>query len=103
MDNNELKKSINCLGLEGTAHTLGAGIVNDKGVVLSNVWDEYIPLRGGIHPREAAQHHAAVIKKVIRSALEKANISMREINLVAFSQGPGLSKGLSFISLKGLA
>lgn len=91
MRNQNIKSSINCLGLEGTAHTFGAGIVNDEGVILSNVWDEYIPLKGGIHPREAAQHHAAVVKKVISEAIEKADISTREINVVAFSQGPGLS------------
>jgi tRNA A37 threonylcarbamoyltransferase TsaD len=87
----KVKSSINCLGLEGTAHTFGVGIVNDEGVVLSNVWDEYIPHKGGIHPREAAQHHAAVVKKVISEAVEKADISIREINVVALSQGPGLS------------
>ena len=87
-----MKSSINCLGLEGTAHTFGAGIMNDEGEVLSNVVDEYIPLKGGIHPREAAQHHAAVIKRVIGEAIKKAGISTREINVVAFSQGPGLRR-----------
>jgi tRNA A37 threonylcarbamoyltransferase TsaD len=92
LENQNTKSSFNCLGLEGTAHTFGAGIMSDEGVVLSNVWDEHIPLKGGIHPREAAQHHAAVIKRVISDAIEKAGISTREINVVAFSQGPGLRR-----------
>lgn len=79
--------------MEGTAHTFGAGIVNDEGKVLSNVWEEYIPIKGGIHPREAAQHHATVIKKVVSKAIEKSGIKKREINVVAFSQGPGLGNG----------
>ena len=29
------------LGVESTAHTFGVGIVNDKGKVLSNVYDRY--------------------------------------------------------------
>lgn len=88
--------------MEGTAHTFGAGIMNDEGDVLSNVWDEYIPLKGGIHPREAAQHHAAVIKSVISEAIEKADVSTREISVVAFSQGPGLRRRLSFFYLEDL-
>ena len=66
--------------------------MSDEGVVLSNSWDEYVPLKGGIHPREAAQHHAAVIKKVISDAIVKAGLSAKEINVVAFSQGPGLRR-----------
>ncbi len=95
MKNQKVGKSINCLGLEGTAHTFSAGIVNNEGVILSNVLDEYVPSKGGIHPREAAQHHTAVAKKVISEALEKAGIGTDEINVVAFSQGPGLRKGAS--------
>lgn len=92
MEKQNTKSPVNCLGLEGTAHTFGAGIMSDEGVVLSNIWDEYIPLKGGIHPREAAQHHAAVIKRVIGDSIEKAGISTKEINAVAFSQGPGLRR-----------
>ncbi|UCH06014.1 MAG: bifunctional N(6)-L-threonylcarbamoyladenine synthase/serine/threonine protein kinase [Candidatus Thorarchaeota archaeon] len=79
-----------CLGLEGTAHSFGAGIVSGDGTVLSNVWDMYSPPTGGIHPREASRHHSDVGPTVIRNALERAGISPQEINLIAFSRGPGL-------------
>ncbi|MEM1657693.1 MAG: hypothetical protein QXK94_01495 [Candidatus Jordarchaeales archaeon] len=81
-----------CVGIEGTAHTLGVGIVSSEGEILANVKDEYVPLEGGIHPREAAQHHSNVVKQVIASAIETAGINIKEIGLVAFSQGPGLAK-----------
>lgn len=78
------------LGLEGTAHTLGAGVVDGEGNVLSNVRDMYRPQKGGIHPREAANHHAAVLHTVVSESLETAGITARELGLIAFSQGPGL-------------
>jgi len=78
-----------CIGIEGTAHTMSAGVVEDE-KVLSLVSDMYVPLEGGIHPREAADHHAKVAAVVIKKAIEKAGIYPGDIDLVAFSQGPGL-------------
>jgi len=49
-----------------------------------------MPAEGGIHPREAARHHAEAAGEVIRKALEKARISTSQIEAIAFSQGPGL-------------
>ena len=49
-----------------------------------------MPEEGGIHPREAARHHAEVAGKVITEALKKAKISPNNVKVVAFSQGPGL-------------
>ena len=50
-----------CLGIEGTAHSIGIGIIENnrrKCIVLSNIIKIYRPKQGGIHPREAANHHA---------------------------------------------
>ncbi len=77
------------LGIEGTSHTVGAGIVSD-GNIVSSVTKTFIPARGGIQPREAAEHHFLNIEDVIRSSLSKAGISFDDIDLVAFSRGPGL-------------
>ncbi len=79
-----------CLGIESTADDFGAAILSFEGKVLSNINDAYIPLKGGIHPREAARHHAEVAEKVLTEALDKAKIKPRDLNLIAFSQGPGL-------------
>ncbi len=77
------------LGIEGTAHTISCGIVDDQGI-LGNASSTYENPKGGIHPREAAVHHAENVSKVIRIALEKSGVGMSEIDLVAFSRGPGL-------------
>jgi len=87
------------LGIESTAHTFGVGIVKD-GKILANVKDSYTTEKGGIIPVEAAKHHQEVAEKVYKEALEKANIKEKEIEAIAFSQGPGLApcllQGLRF-------
>ena len=79
-----------CLGIESTADDFGVAILSFEGKILSNANDAYMQKEGGIHPREAARHHAEVAEKVLAEAFEKAAIRPQEINLVAFSQGPGL-------------
>ncbi len=79
-----------CLGIESTADDFGVAVVSFDGKVLSNANDAYMPKEGGIHPREAARHHAEVSEKVLTEAIETANIKPKDISLVAFAQGPGL-------------
>jgi len=88
----EMKRSAEayCLGVESTADDFGVGIVTFKGEVLANVSNAYIPEEGGIHPREAARHHAEVADKVLAEALTKAGVKPRDLSAIAFSQGPGL-------------
>lgn len=79
-----------CLGLEGTAHSFGAGIVSADGQVHSNIWDMLSPDEGGIHPREASRHHTEIGPSIIKKAIDQAGITPDDIDLVAFSRGPGL-------------
>ncbi len=87
-----------CLGLEGTAHTLGIGVVDDEGAVLANRGEMYRPAVGGIHPREAANHHADRLQPVLRAALKEAGVGLRDLDLIAFSQGPGLGPSLRTVA-----
>lgn len=79
-----------CLGIESTADDFGVGILNSNGKILANVSDCYLPETGGIHPREAARHHAEVSSQVLREAFQNAGIRPADLTLIAFSQGPGL-------------
>jgi N6-L-threonylcarbamoyladenine synthase len=87
-----------CLGIEGTAHTVGVGIVDSECSILSNVMRMYRPKTGGIHPREAANHHAEHIVSLIRDAKSEAKVEYEDIDLVAFSQGPGLGPCLRTVA-----
>jgi N6-L-threonylcarbamoyladenine synthase len=93
-----LSASLLALGIEGTAHTVGVGIVDDACHVLANVYDMVKPERGGIHPREAANHHAEAVVPLIRKAAGVAGIRLSEIDVVAFSQGPGLGPCLRTVA-----
>ncbi|HVL87130.1 MAG TPA: bifunctional N(6)-L-threonylcarbamoyladenine synthase/serine/threonine protein kinase [Candidatus Thermoplasmatota archaeon] len=79
-----------CVGIEGTAHTLGVGVVTGEGAILANVADMLRPETGGIHPREAATHHASLAPDLLDQALAKAGVGYADVSIVAFSQGPGL-------------
>lgn len=84
-------KSQSCvLGIESTADDFSVGIASFNSQVLANVISTYMPEVGGIHPREAARHHAEVAGEVIHEALKKAKIHANEIEAIAFSQGSGL-------------
>lgn len=87
-----------CLGIEGTAEKTGVGIVDDSGRVLSLRGRPLIPERGGIHPREAAEHHARWIPVLVEEALEDAGVDMDEIGLISFSRGPGLGPALRTVA-----
>jgi len=92
-------KRLLCLGIEGTAHTLGIGIADSEGKILANVRDSYLPPFGkGIHPREAAQHHSEIAHKLLEKALRKSGISPQSINLVGFSMGPGMGPCLRTVA-----
>ncbi|MDD1770690.1 MAG: hypothetical protein LUO79_06360 [Methanomassiliicoccales archaeon] len=86
------------LGIEGTAHTVGVGIVDEDAKVLANEGRMYRPEKGGIHPREAANHHAENVVPLISKAVQTAGISLKDVDLVTFSQGPGLGPCLRTVA-----
>ena len=84
--------TIKCLGIESTAHTFGAGVVEFKTnfKILSNQKHSYFP-KNGIKPDLAAQHHLKYSEKITNTALEAAKTKIQDIDIIAFSIGPGLA------------
>jgi tRNA A37 threonylcarbamoyltransferase TsaD len=78
------------LGIESTAHTFGVGVVKD-GKILANVKSTYTTKAGGIIPMESAKHHHKHRYEIYSEALNEAKIKERDIDAIAFSQGPGLA------------
>ena len=76
------------LGIESTAHTFGVGITDGKNE-LANEKATY-RTTGGIHPREASQFMSEKAHLVLKTALEKSGLSMKDIDGIAFARGPGL-------------
>jgi len=79
-----------CLGIESTADDFSVGISTSNGEILANVISAYVPEEGGIHPREAARHHAEKASQVLGEAFRRAEIKAKDLSAIAFSQGPGL-------------
>ncbi|MDQ3848176.1 MAG: tRNA (adenosine(37)-N6)-threonylcarbamoyltransferase complex transferase subunit TsaD [Thermoproteota archaeon] len=80
-----------CLGIESTAHTFGCSVVDSVGKIISDVRDVYkAPEGSGIHPREASRHHMEVSPGILRNALRTANVTIKDIDIVGYSAGPGL-------------
>ena len=80
-----------CLGVESTAHTFGASMVDDDGRIITNVNSTYRPPAGvGIHPRKASEHHAAVSDSIIGKAIRSSEGGQFDPDAIAYSAGPGL-------------
>jgi len=78
------------LGIESTAHTLGIGIVNEKKQILANIKDSFTTEKGGMIPFQAQKHHVELCDKLLNQALDKAGLTIEDIDLISFSQSPGM-------------
>jgi len=85
-----------CLGIESTAHTFACSVIKFSLYekfpnILSDVRDTFkAPDGSGIHPREAARHHASVAIEVLKQSLASSKIKYKDLDIVAYSAGPGL-------------
>lgn len=85
------------LGIETSCDETAAAVVVDGRHVRSNVVASQIALHqvhGGVVPELAARGQVQAIIPVIRASLGEAGIEAREIDAVAFTQGPGLAGSL---------
>lgn len=78
------------LGVETTAHTFGVGIVDSNGKVLANEKDSYSSPDSGMILDIIADHHKEVAEKILSDAFSKSGLGWEDIDLVAYSAGPGL-------------
>src|SRR5438309_10143077 len=80
-----------CLGIESTAHTFGASLVDDRDRIVTNVNSTYRPPVGvGIHPRKASEHLASVADSIVKTALSTKDGSSIDPDVIAYAGGPGL-------------
>lgn len=85
------------LGIESTAHTFGIGIIEskkNKNKVLANIKVAYTSETEGIIPSKVADHHVEHCDVILKKALETAKISKKNVDVIAFSQSPGIGHTL---------
>ena len=80
------------LAIESSCDDTSVAILKDK-ELLSNVISSQVEFHnkyGGVMPELASRLHVEKISYVIKEALEKANVSLIEVDYIAFTVGPGL-------------
>ena len=90
------------LGIETSCDETAAALVTDEGEIRSSVVSSQAELHaryGGVVPEVASRRHLELVTPVIREALAEADVTLREVDRVAVTQGPGLIGAL----LVGLA
>lgn len=101
-------KETKILAIETSCDETAAAVVQNGRKVLSNVVATQIDLHtqyGGVVPEIASRMHVEKINFVIQEALEKANISLDELDAIGVTYGPGLVGALlvGVVSAKAIA
>lgn len=81
------------LGIESSCDETAVAILDENGLIISESLYTQIDLHkkfGGVVPELASRDHATRIDEIVRNATNKANIKLKEINIIAISNGPGL-------------
>jgi N6-L-threonylcarbamoyladenine synthase len=84
------------LGIESSCDETGVGIVRGRELlanVIASSMDEHARY-GGVVPEVAARAHLEAMAPTIREAVERAGISLDDIDAVAVANGPGLAGAL---------
>ena len=91
------------LAIETSCDDTGAAIILNGRKILSNIVSSQVPIHqkyGGVVPELASRKHIESIVPIVTEALNKAKVTLKEIDGIAVTQGPGLVGsllvGLSF-------
>lgn len=88
-----MDKNIKILAIESSCDETSAAVVVDGREVLSNIIASQIDIHkkfGGVVPEVASRKHVEVINAVVQEALDEAKITIKDIDAVAVTYGPGL-------------
>jgi len=87
--------SLFILAIESSCDDTAAAILQDNKVLSNVVANQSIHGEyGGVVPELASRAHQQNIVPVIEMAIRKANIDKKQLNAIAFTQGPGLMGSL---------
>jgi len=81
------------LGIETSCDEASAAVVEDGVKIRSNIiysQDEVHAKYGGVVPELASRKHIETIVPIVKEALEQAGISLKELDGIAVTAGPGL-------------
>ncbi len=95
---NKLKKEfktrdIIILAIESSCDETSVAIIKNGREVLSNIISSQIDIHakfGGVVPEVASRNHLMAINGVVKEALQKANVELKDVDAVAVTYGAGL-------------
>lgn len=101
-------KPARMLGIETSCDETAAAVVENGREILSSVVATQIDLHakyGGVFPEVASRQHIRTIYPVIEEALQRANMSLADVQALAVTRGPGLAGSLvvGMNAAKGIA
>ena len=88
-----MKEDTLILAIESSCDETAAAVVRNGREVLSNIISSQIALHtlyGGVVPEIASRKHIEKINQVIEEALQQADVTLKDIDAIAVTYGPGL-------------
>ena len=103
------------MGIESSCDETSVAILAGDHMLRSNVIASQIPVHqayGGVVPEIASRHHLKNFNRVYRQALDEADVTLEDVDLIGVTCGPGLvgallmglasAKALAFVGKKPL-
>jgi len=87
------KEDVLILAIESSCDETAAAVVKNGREILSNVISSQIALHtlyGGVVPEIASRKHIEKINYVIQEALDRADVTLKDLDAVGVTYGPGL-------------
>lgn len=87
------KKDMYILGIESSCDETSVSIVKNGTEEIATVISSQIDIHkdfGGVVPEIASRHHVKNITMVLEECLDKANMTMDQVDAIAITYGPGL-------------
>ena len=81
------------LGIESSCDETGVAIYDDEKGLISHALHTQIAMHaeyGGVVPELASRDHIKRVVPLVRIALEKASLNLKDIDAIAYTAGPGL-------------
>lgn len=83
------------LAIETSCDDTAAAVISDNKILSNIIGSQSIhELYGGVVPELASREHQKLILPVVNKALIEAEISMKQLSAIAFTNGPGLKGSL---------
>jgi len=100
-------RKLNILGIESSCDETSVAILSNNDVKVNLISSQHFhKLYGGVVPELSSRAHLQIVKPIVESAIESANLKIEDIDVITATAGPGLigallvgltfAKGLSY-------